>query len=151
MATVAAAAEAQANTGVHQDRENARRTGKLCCARNAASEPRFHARRSFHFAPLFRHGAQPRRQRPVRSPLRMAAGALRQVVRLRFRDVVAPLGQVVPKLLAIHIAYLIGFQASTASRGFRSWFNFSSSKARARCMRERTVPMGQPNATAASA
>src|ERR1035438_1892248 len=93
-------------------------------------ETRLHARRSFHLAPFLHPRLQTSGQRAVRLELRGERTALREMGRLVLPEAVAPLGRIVPKLLAIHMAYLIGFQASTASRGFRSWFNFSSSKAR---------------------
>ncbi len=63
----------------------------------------------------------------------------------------AQFGHSIPKFLAIHVKHLAGFHAPNAGRTFLSWFNFSSSRARARCKRERTVPIGQPSASAASA
>jgi hypothetical protein len=55
----------------------------------------------------------------------------------------------IPKFLTVH-THLTGF-SDIACRGFRSWFNLSNNSPRALCKRERTVPMGQLNATAASA
>ena len=67
------------------------------------------------------------------------------------QELARQLGRTVPKFLAIHITHLAGFNMENPLRFCFSWFNFSSSSPRARCRRDRTVPIGHPRTSAASA
>ena len=116
-------------------------------ARNAASR-----RASTRGGASMRDSRQPLRAVPPASARRAAharrAGrALRQVRmvsvgRLRHR---------VPKFLTVHDMHLTGCSAMPPAGDFAPVSILSSSSPRARCSRERTVPIGQPSATAASA
>src|SRR5262249_27884410 len=87
--------------------------------------------------------AQPGRNLFLPLETERAGGALGQM----FPSVRGP----IPKLLARHIRHLAGFSVGATGRLFRSCFSFSNNSARARCSRERTVPIGHPSAAAAAA
>ena len=94
-----------------------------------------------------------RRHRPQTSDQRVLPLAPRRAGRtiLQVRDGLRRIEREFTEFLAVQDKHLTGRSVPIAGRGLRSWFNFSSSSARARCSRDRTVPIGQFNTKAASA